>query len=338
MTIHSRGRPASRFGGACAALLATAVLASVGFGQEARAEIKEMSLQVAHIYDPGNIWYEVTEKLIEGVEARTDGKVTFKVAASGTTGTWAESIEALQIGTNDIVIQSIGTLDRYDPLPGIEAFPYLIRDLDHFKALFYGPTGEELFAEIEERTGFRIVGAGYRGARKLTSNRPVSTLEDLSGLKLRVPPLKMYRRTWELLGASPVPMPFLEVFTSLQQGVIDGQENPLEVIESKRLDEVQKYVVETDHVIGAMTFIFDAARFASFPEELQQILIEEGDKAMLWGTDQMLKQEADYKTTLTERGMEFITPDVAAFRAAVAPIKDDFPELKDWVERINAME
>lgn len=319
-----------------AAAAALALLA--GFAPAAKAEIPEMSLQMAHIYDPGNLWFDVGARFVEGVTARTGGKVTFKVAPSGTTGTWAESIEALQIGTNDVVIQSIGTLDRYDPLPGIEAFPYLVRDLDHFKALYYGPTGKELFDEIAERTGFRIVGAGYRGARKLTSSRPVNSLEELAGLKLRVPPLKMYRRTWELLGASPVPMSFLEVFTSLQQGVIDGQENPIEVIESQRLDEVQKYVIDTDHVIGAMTFIFDVNRFSSFPEELQQIMIEEGEKAMLWGTEQMVAREAEFKTMLIERGMEFISPDLEPFRAAVAPIKEDFPELKEWVERVNAME
>ncbi|MEX2518065.1 MAG: TRAP transporter substrate-binding protein [Paracoccaceae bacterium] len=319
--------------GAKAGALFAAALLSVGMTGAAKAEIGEMSLQMAHIYDPGNLWFEASERFIEGVRQRTDGKVTFKVAPSGTTGTWAESIEALLIGTNDVVVQSIGTLDRYDPLPGIEAFPYLIRDLDHFKKFYYGDMGDELFAEIAERTGFHIVGAGYRGARKLTASRKVVTLADLEGLKLRVPPLKMYRRTWELMGASPVPMPWLEVFTSLQQGVIDGQENPIEVIESQRLDEVQKYVIATNHVVGAMTFIFDANRFASFPDELQAILTEEGQKAMLWATDEMVAQEAAFEQQLVERGMELVDPDVAAFRAAVEPIKNDFPELKSWVER-----
>lgn len=323
--------------GKAGAFVAAALL-SAGLAGAAKAEVPEMSLQMAHIYDPGNLWFEASEKFIEGVRERTDGKVTFKVAPSGTTGTWAESIEALQIGTNDVVIQSIGTLDRYDPLPGIEAFPYLIRDLDHFKKFYYGEAGEELFAEIAERTGFQIVGAGYRGARKLTASRKVVTLADLEGLKLRVPPLKMYRRTWELMGASPVPMPWLEVFTSLQQGVIDGQENPIEVIESQRLDEVQKYVMATNHVIGAMTFIFDANRFESFPEELQQILIEEGQKAMLWGTEEMVAKEAAFEQELVDRGMELVDPDVEAFRAAVAPIKDDFPELKSWVERAASIQ
>jgi TRAP-type transport system periplasmic protein len=304
----------------------------------AAAEIPDMTIQIAHVYNPGNIWFDTAQRFADGIEADTGGKVKVNIAPGGTTGTWQEAIEALQIGTNNVVLESIGTLDRYDPLPGIEAFPYLIRDLDHFKKVYYGDIGAQLSGEIEKRTGFKIVGAGYRGSRKLSANKKVMTPDDLKGLKLRVPPLKMYRRTWELLGASPVPMPALEIYTALQQGVIDGQENPLEVIYTFKWYEHQPYVMNTDHVIGAMTFIFDAKWFNSQPEELQKILIDEGQKAMLWATDQMVAKEDEYRKLLEQNGVEVVTPDMAAFRAAVAPIKDEFPELKEWVEKINAVQ
>ena len=148
----------------------------------------------------------------------------------------------------------------------------------------------------------------------------------------------MYTRTWELLDASPTPMPFTEVFTSLQQGVIDGQENSYEVIEAFRLDEVQGYVMETNHVIGAMTFVLDSARFASFSPELQAVLKEAAEEAMFWATGEMLKNEDNLRSVLTERGMEIVPLDLTDFRAAVAPIKDDFPDLKGRVERIAAVE
>lgn len=304
----------------------------------ASAEVDKMTLQMAHIYNPGNLWYEVSDRFTKAVTERTDGNVTFNIAAGGSTGTWQEAIEQLQIGVNDLTIQSVGTLDRYHPLPGLEAFPYLIRDLSHYKSVYYGPVGKELFAQIEEETGFRIIGAGYRGARHLTANRAIRTLDDLKGLKLRVPPLKMYRRTWELASASPVPLPAVEMFTALQQGVIDGQENPLEVIANRRLDEVQGYVVQTAHVTGAMTFIFDSARFRSFSKEMQRILIEEGEATMLWATEQMVTREGMLRSELEARGMEFIEPDLADFRDAVGPIADEFPALKPWVQRISEIE
>jgi tripartite ATP-independent transporter DctP family solute receptor len=322
-----------------ASLLATAACVSiVAFPAIASAEITEKRLQFAHVYPEGNIWNQTTERFAAAITERTGGKVTVSIAAGGTTGSWEESIEALQIGTNDMVLESIGTLDRYDPLPGVEAFPYLIRDLDHFRAVYYGPVGEDFSDEVAERTGFKIVGAGYRGARKLSANRAVESVEDLAGLRLRVPPLRMYTRTWELLGASAVPMPATEIFTALQQGVIDGQENPLEFIHSFRFYEVQSHVMDTDHVIGAMTFIFDQGRFDSFSPELQEILIEEGRNAMLWGTEQMVERESEYRRMLEAEGVTLISPDLAPFREALVPIREEFPDLAEWVERFEAVE
>ncbi len=325
-----------QFSRACTATIAC--LSAIVLAPAASAEIEEVQLQFAHVYPEGNIWYQTAERFAEAITERTGGKVTVSIASGGTTGTWEESIEALQIGTNDVVLESIGTLDRYDPLPGVEAFPYLIRDLDHFRAVYYGPVGEAFSDEVAERTGFKIIGAGYRGARKLSANRAVETIDDLSGLTLRVPPLRMYRRTWELLGAGAVPMPAMEIFTALQQGVIDGQENPLELIYSFRFHEVQSHIMDTDHVIGAMTFIFDKARFDSFSAELQEILVEEGRNAMLWGTDQMIARENDYRQRLEAAGITMVSPDLAPFREALVPIREEFPELADWVARFEEVQ
>jgi TRAP-type C4-dicarboxylate transport system substrate-binding protein len=164
----------------------------------------------------------------------------------------------------------------------------------------------------------------------------VKGLEDLKGLKLRVPPLKMYRMTWEQLGASPVPMGVSELFTSMQQGVVDGQENPLEIVESNKFNEVQKYVVETGHVIGAMTFIFSEQRFRSLPAEVRTVLQEEGDKAMLQATDRMAAMEGDIKKRLEGKGMTFIAVDRAAFQAKLAGLPKEFPDLAPWVQKVQS--
>ena len=315
--------------GAAAVLLAA--LAPAG------AQAQNITLRMAHIYAPGNIWYETAEAYAKGVEARSGGKVKIQIAHSGTTGDWPQSIEALKIGTNDIVLQSVGTLDRYNTIAGIEAYPYLVRDVDHFKKVYYGPVGGQLYDEIAAKTQFRIVGAGYRGARHMSSNKKVEKLDDLKGVKLRVPPLKMYRMTWEYLGASPTPMGVAELFTSLQNGVVDGQENPLEVLEQFKFNEVQKYVIETAHVIGAMTFIFFDQKMKSLPADVQKMLKEEGDKAMLVATERMIKTEADLKARLSAKGMQFIKVDTAAFQAKLKPMAKEFPELASWVEKVQAV-
>jgi TRAP-type transport system periplasmic protein len=307
-------------------------------GAWSSAMAQDVTLKMAHIYTPGNIWYDTAEAYKKAVEERTNGQVKIDIAPAGSTGDWPQSIEGLQIGTNDIVLQSIGTLDRYNTIAGIEAYPYLIRDVDHFKKVYYGPVGKELVDEIAEKTRFRIVGAGYRGARQLTSSREVGGLDDLAGLKLRVPPLKMYRLTWEYLGASPVPMGVSELFTSLQQGVVDGQENPLEIVESQKFYEVQKYVAETAHIIGAMTFIYSDNRFKSLPEDVRNVLQEEGDKVMTEATDRMVKLEDDLKAQLQAKGMTFVPVDRAAFQAKLEDLPEEFPELADWVEKIQAVQ
>ena len=310
----------------------------VAFGMAAGAPAYgQTTLRMAHIYAPGNIWYETADAFAKGVEARSGGKVKIQIAHSGTTGDWPQSIEALKIGTNDIVLQSVGTLDRYNTIAGIEAYPYLVRDVDHFKKVYYGPVGAQLYDEIAAKTQFRIIGAGYRGARHMSSNKKVEKLDDLKGVKLRVPPLKMYRMTWEYLGASPTPMGVAELFTSLQNGVVDGQENPLEVLEQMKFNEVQKYVVETSHVIGAMTWIFFDQKWKSLPAETQKILKEEGEKAMLAATDRMVRTEADLKTKLQGKGMTFIKVDNAAFQAKVKPMAKEFPELATWIEKVQAV-
>lgn len=300
------------------------------------ATAQTVTLKMAHIYTPGNIWFDAAADYAKRVEARSNGKIKIDIAHSGSTGDWPQSIEGLLIGTNDIVLQSVGTLDRYNTIAGIEAYPYLIRDIAHFKAVYYGSLGKELFDEIASKTKFRIIGAGYRGARQLSSNKLVEKLDDLRGLKLRVPPLKMYRLTWEYLGASPVPMGVAELFTSLQQGVVDGQENPLEVIQDQKFYEVQKYIIETAHVLGAMTFIFSDARFKALPEDVRKILQEEGEAAMLAGTDRMVAMEAQYRKDLEAKGLTFIPVNRAAFQAKLAPMSKDFPELADWVAKIQA--
>ncbi len=301
------------------------------------AQGQPLVLKMAHIYNPGNIWFETAEAYAKAVEAKSGGKVKIQIAPSGSTGDWPASIEGLKIGTNDIVLQSIGTLDRYNILPGLEAYPYLIRDVDHFKKVYYGPVGAEFMEEVAKKTQFRIVGAGYRGARWLSSNKAVKSVADMKGLKLRVPPLKMYRMTWELLGASPVPMGVAELFTSMQQGVVDGQENPLEVIESMKFNEVQKYAIDTRHVIGAMTWIFSDARFKKLPADVQAMLKSEGERVMLQATDRMVATEAELRRKLESKGMQFNDIDREALRARLGDMGKEFPDLAPWAAKFAAV-
>lgn len=317
---------------------AAGVFAAIAFAAApAIAQDKPITLKLAHVYAPGTVWFDTAEAYAKAVEARTNGKVKIQIAHSGATGDYPQAIEGLKIGTNHIVLQSIGTLDRYNSLAGLEAYPYLIRDLDHFKQVYYGPAGAEFGDEVAKKTGFRIVGAAYRGFRWMTTNKPVRSIDDVKGLKLRVPPLKMYRMTWDLLGANPTPMAPGELYTSLQQNVVDGQENPLETIDNSKWYEVQKYAIDTRHTVGAMTWIFSEQYLKSLPAETRQMLKEEGEKSMLAASQRVVELEGTLRKKFEGAGMTFLQPDLAPFRARLQPMVKEFPELAPWVAKFQAV-
>lgn len=171
----------------------------------------------------------------------------------------------------------------------------------------------------------------------MASRKPINSPDDLKGLKIRVPNAKLYRTTWEVLGASPVPMPSLEVYTALNQGIIDACENPLEAHVRSKYYEAVPYIILTSHVRAYYTFIFHDSFFKSLSPELQTILQEEGDAAMKWGTEATLKRIAEYEKILTDKGAQFITPDVKTFRSKAKLMDEKFPELKEWVAKIRSI-
>lgn len=322
----------SRILGTMAVALPAVLLAGLASAQEIR-------LQAATIAPPDNVWAKVGDRYAERVAERTNGRVEIDMSYSGALGNAEETIEGLKFGTTDIVIQEISQLDGYDPLAGLGAYPYLIRDIDHFREIFAeGGVGQEFYDEIEARTGYKTIGAGFRGSREMASRREINTPDDLAGLKMRVPNQQTYRLTWDTLGASPVPMPSLEVYTAMQQGIIDAAENPLEAQLRSKYNEAVPYVIMTDHVNPYYTFIFDADKFNSLPEDVQTVLVEEGRAAMDWGTEQILEAIPGYKQTLIDSGATIVEPDKAAFRAKLEPMKAEYaPDIQEWIERFQGV-
>lgn len=296
---------------------------------------QQVRLRLVTFATPNTHWHQTATRFKELAESKSGGKIRMTLDHSGATGDWPQVIESVLIGTTDVVLESIGTLDRYTTVAGVESYPYLVKDIEHFKKVYYGPIGKELFKAISDSSGFHIAGAAYRGARHLSTSKPVANADELKNIKIRVPPLKMYRRTWELLGTSVVPMGVDELFTSLQQKLVDGQENPLEVLIRQKYYEVQKYVVETAHIMGAYTFIFSKARFNSLSEEYRKLLVESAEQATLEATERMVKTEESLKADLIKLGMEFKPIDRAVLQARLAPLPNDFPELAAWVKRIQ---
>lgn len=282
-----------------------------------------------------------SETFAKAVAEKSGGKVKVEVFPASALGTWREMQEGLEIGTCDIVIEDIGTLQRYSKFCALGFMPFVYRDQAHFEKVWSSPLADEILQAVKEKTGFQLLDVMYRGGRNLTAVRPCNKLEDLKGLKIRVPNAEVSIDTWNNLGASPTPMAFTEVFGALQQKVIDAQENPLDVIYNDSIHEVAPNITLSSHVIGAFNFQFWGEKFDGFPADIQQAIREAADIAAKEYTENTTKREqeilakykADDKVTL----INLDPAEYERWKGQVAPVYDKYPDLKPYLDKISKL-
>jgi tripartite ATP-independent transporter DctP family solute receptor len=327
--MRSRTKLAGAVG---AALLATAALAPAG----AQAE---QVLRFATLQGAGQPSYDGAVRLAELVAERSNGELKVELFADGQLGTEQESLEGVQFGTIDMFMGSTGAVGRF--LPKLEAFahPYVWRDLDHMLAVVRGEIGEELTEELRAQTGIRILDMGWLfGRRHLTTREtPVQGPADMADLKIRVQPTEIYLATIEAMGGNPTPMDFKEVYTSLQTGVIDGQENPINVIATRALYEVQDYLMLTGHITQNQTVVVNDQVFSALSPELQEVLLSATRDAGDFQNELLEQEEAEQLELIKSKGMQIVEPDVEAFRAATADVHQQFEDAwgEGFFERIR---
>jgi TRAP-type transport system periplasmic protein len=224
-------------------------------------------------------------------------------------------INGMQLGTADMTITG-ESLQNWAPMAALLAVPYAYKSLEDMDAVASGELGDRIKAQIIEKAGIRPIAYFARGPRNLTSNRPIKTPADLNGLKLRVPNVPLFLNVWQALGASPTPMAFSEVFTSLQNGTIDAQENPLALIKSANFSEVQKYVNKTEHVRSWIYLTISEGAWAKLSEADQGNVMEAAKRAQAYERELFTAEETSLVTELETAGMTFVDVDTAAFAAA----------------------
>ncbi len=216
------------------------------------------------------------------VEKRTNGRYKVQTFYNGALGGERESIEAVQLGTQELAFSSTGPVPNFVPEAKILDVPFLFRDKAHARAVLDGPIGQELLTKFDAK-GFKALAWAENGFRHMTnSKRSVNTPEDLKGLKMRTMENPVHIAAYKAFGIITTPMAFPEVFTALQQGTVDGQENPLPVIISAKFDQVQKHLSLTGHVYSPAIFVMNKGAFDKLSPADQQAFIEaakEGTKA-----------------------------------------------------------
>ena len=259
------------------------------------------------------------------VEKRTAGRYKVQTFYNGALGGERESIEAVQLGTQELAFSSSGPVPNFVPETKILDVPFLFRDKAHARAVLDGPIGQELLAKFDAK-GFKALAWAENGFRHMTnSKRAVNAPEDLKGLKMRTMENPVHIAAYKALGIITTPMAFPEVFTALQQGTVDGQENPLSVIISAKFDQVQKRLTLTGHVYSPCIFVMNKASFDKLSAADKTAFLEAAKVATKANRDRVDQDDANGVKELRAQGMTVIEDvDKAKFVAQLAPVNAEF--------------
>ena len=274
-------------------------------------------------------------KFAEDVEAATDGHVKVTVYPGEQLGKESDvcSAVAMHAGTCDFVMTGPCELSIYDPVFSLFDAPYVFNDGDAMVAFANSDEVQPLYDSLAEASNLRVLGMYYYGAREVTvKGFPATDPSGLAGCKLRVPDSEMALAYGAALGATPTVMALGEVYMGIQQGVVDGQENPLPTINANAYYEVCDNLLMTDHVIAAVTYTIDNQVWESMPEDLQQIVRDCVQESCMSISEDIKAQEEELAGTMAEKGMNIVEVDKDAFRANVQSIYDKYADTwGDWL-------
>ncbi|MFO1412540.1 MAG: TRAP transporter substrate-binding protein [Burkholderiales bacterium] len=259
------------------------------------------------------------------VEKRTNGRYKVQNFYSGALGAERESIEGVQLGTLDLTLTSTGPVPNFVPEIAILDIPFLFRDYNHARGVLDGPIGAEMLVKFEPK-GIHALAWGENGFRHMTNNkRAVNAPDDLKGLKMRTMENPIHIQAYKQFGILPTPMAFTEVFTALQQGTVDGQENPLSVITSAKLDQVQKYMTLTGHVYSPALILMNKAKWDALSPADKQAFNEAAKEAVKANRARIDEDEKRAVADLRAKGMNVVdNVDKARFQATLTPVYADF--------------
>jgi tripartite ATP-independent transporter DctP family solute receptor len=310
----------------CLTLSSAIILAAV-MARPASAQIK---LKWAHVYEITEPFHTEALWAASEIKKRTNGKFDIEVFPASRLGNENQLNEGFGHGTVDIIYVGINFVAAtYQPL-GISGAPFMLRDFEHWKAY----RGSKLFADLakgyEDKTGRKIVALTYYGQRHVTANKPIRKPEDMKGMRLRVPPVPLVRMFTQSVGAEATPIAFSNVYDALQQGLVDGQENPLPTIMAKKFYEVQSHIILTGHITESMVTVISSNFWNKLTPDEQKLFADIMKEAAAKATEAIEASERVLAGELRKLGMTVIEPDREAFRKAAIPLHNDASAGAGW--------
>jgi len=281
---------------------------------------------------------EAIDAFAKEVEQRTQGRYKIQTFYSGSLGGERESVESVQMGTQELTYVSSGPVPNFVPESRILDIPFLFRDKAHARAVLDGPIGQELLTKFDSK-GFKALAWGENGVRHMTnSKREVHSPDDLKGLKMRTMENPVHIAAYKALGIITTPIAFPELFTALQQGAVDGQENPLSVIIASKFDQVQKHLSLTGHVYSPCVVVMNKAVFDKLSDVDKQAFLDAAKEAVRVNRARVDADDASGVADLRAKGVTVVEDvDKTKFVATLAKVNAQFEKEfgKDTIDRIR---
>jgi tripartite ATP-independent transporter DctP family solute receptor len=300
----------------------------------------QTEIKFGHVGEPGSLFAASAEEFAKRANAKLGGKAKVVVYGSSQLGGDKELLQKLKLGTVDIALPSTVMSSEAD-LFGVFEMPYLVKDREHMRRIEKDVFWKSL-APAAEAKGLKVLAVWENGYRHITnSRRPINTPADLQGIKLRVPEGKWRVKMFQAYGANPSPMKFSEVFTALQTGVMDGQENPFTQIYSAKFQEVQKFLSLTGHVYTPAYATAGAKKWASLPADVRKILEQTAKDTQGFVYSKAAKDDEELLGKIKSAGVQVNTPNKNAFIAASKPVYEEFAKevkgAKEVIDRAIAL-
>jgi tripartite ATP-independent transporter DctP family solute receptor len=309
--------------------LSAALIAAIVIAGPASAQTK---LKWAHVYEITEPYHTEALWAASEIKKRTNGKYDIEVFPASQLGNENQINEGLGLGTVDMIYTGVNfAAATYKPL-GITGAPFILRDFDHWKAYRDSKLFQDLAKGYDDKTKHKIVAITYYGQRHVTANKPVMKPEDMKGMKLRVPPAPLFLMFTKSVGANATPIAFAEVYLALQQGTVDGQENPLPTIMAKKFYEVQSHIILTGHITESLVTVVGNHVWSKLTPDEQKIFADVLKQAAGKATDAIAASERVLADEFKKLGKTVVQPDREAFRKAAIPLHNDAAAGAGWTQ------
>ena len=311
----------------CYLRLIGAAITALVIGGPAWAQTK---LRWAHVYEITEPYHTEALWAASEIRKRTNGRFDITVFPASQLGNENQLNEALGFGAIDIIYVGINFVAATYPPLGISGAPFMLRDLDHWKAYRDSKLFSELVQGYDEKTRHKIVALTYYGQRHVTANKPIRKPEDMKGMRLRVPPAPLFLMFTKSVGADATPIAFSDVYVALQQGLVDGQENPLPTIMAKNFYEVQSHIVLTGHITESMVTVIGSHVWSKLTPDDQKVFADTLKEAAARATEAIEASERILAGEFRKLGKTVVEPDREAFRKAAIPLHNDASVGAGW--------